>query len=507
MISSTQRSIGAKFDFGVEISSCSDDSDEGEDPQSQARAIPECDRDTDVTLSRSTPPKPRSMPLLVPYPDSQNDNHNKPTSSKTVPKDHFKAPLSSEMQKKLTGKTFAESTNHKIGWAVSLYHDWRRARIDSGELNDIFQIINSDVDEPGLDKLNLSTALCAFLSDVKRADGSEYPGKTLYSLLIMIQLHLEKSGLDWKLLDREFLSVQNTLDNLMKNRARSRVGVEKKFDPITVKNEEELWAQGLLGSDNPKQLRETVMYLVGLSFALRGGKEQRSLRCPPYDPQITVQSCADGTKFLEYREDLQSKSNQGGLATRKWQPKIVKALGNSDPSRNIVLVYDKYVSLLPHDLKCNTLYKYELPPGKVTAHTWYQDHPLGINAVSKVVNTLMTRAGIPGHFTNHSFRVTAATRMFNAGVEEQVVKERTGHKSDAVRAYKRTDDSVLEQAEKAAIGEKVQSKVPKRVGKVDKEGLGSVSGSSLYDMFHKVGRKTVKSVRFEVEYHNEQVTD
>ncbi len=410
------------------------------------------------------------------------------------------------MQRKLTGKTFAESTDRKIGWAVSLYRDWRHARIDSGELNDIFQIINSDVDEPGLDKLNLSTALCAFLSDVKRADGSEYPGKTLYSLLIMIQLHLEKTGLDWKLLDdKEFLTVRNTLDNLMKERAWSRVGVEKKFDPITVENEEELWSQGMLGSDSPKQLRETVMYLVGLTFALRGGKEQRSLRCPLYDPQITVQSRSDGTKFLEYREDLQSKSNQGGLATRKWQPKVVKALGNSDPSRNIVLLYDKYVSLLPPDPKCNALYKYELPPGKVTAHTWYQDRPLGVNAVAKVVNTLMMRAGIPGRFTNHSLRVTAATRMFNAGVEEQVMKERTGHKSDAVHAYKRTSDSVLEQAERAAIGE---SKVPKKVGKdVDGEGLGSMSGSALYDMFHKVGGKTVKSIRFEVEYHDEQTTD
>ncbi len=97
--------------------------------------------------------------------------------------------------------------------------------------------------------------------------------------------------------------------------------------------------------------------------------------------------------------------------------------------------------------------------------------------------------------------------MFNASVEEQVVKECTGHKSDAVQAYKCTADSVLEQAEKAAIGEKVQTKVPKKVGKDNEEGLGSVSGSALYDMFHKVGGKTVKSVRFEVEYHNDQSTD
>ncbi len=157
-----------------------------EKTHSQAQAIPECDREADEMPGRSTPPKPL-MPPLVPYAISQDNDQNKPTSSsKNVPKDRFKAPLSSATQKKLTGKTFAESTECKIGWAVSLYRDWRRAQIDSGELNDIFQIINSDVDEPGLDKLNLSTALCAFLSDVKRADGSEYPGKILYSLLIMI---------------------------------------------------------------------------------------------------------------------------------------------------------------------------------------------------------------------------------------------------------------------------------------------------------------------------------
>ncbi len=101
--------------------------------------------------------------------------------------------------------------------------------------------------------------------------------------------------------------------------------------------------------------------------------------------------------------------------------------------------------------------------------------------------------------------MTAATRMFNAGVEEQVIKEHTGHKSDAVRTYKCTSDTVLEQAERAAIGEK--SKVPKKFGKDDGEGLGSMSGSALYDMFHKVGSKTVKSVRFKVEYHDEQSTD
>ncbi len=44
--------------------------------------------------------------------------------------------------------------------------------------------------------------------------------------------------------------------------------------------------------------------------------------------------------------------------------------------------------------------------------------------------------------------------MFTSGIEEQIVKECTGHRSDAVRAYKHTSESLLEAAEHATIGNK-----------------------------------------------------
>ena len=50
----------------------------------------------------------------------------------------------------------------------------------------------------------------------------------------------------------------------------------------------------------------------------------------------------------------------------------------------------------------------------------------------------MEAAYIPGKFTNHSLRRTAATRLFSAGIEEKIVKEITGHSSDCVRLYQET---------------------------------------------------------------------
>ena len=54
-----------------------------------------------------------------------------------------------------------------------------------------------------------------------------------------------------------------------------------------------------------------------------------------------------------------------------------------------------------------------------------------------VVKHLCTSAGLQGHFTNHSLRATAATRLFEARVDEQFIMQRTGHSTTAgVHSYK-----------------------------------------------------------------------
>lgn len=51
---------------------------------------------------------------------------------------------------------------------------------------------------------------------------------------------------------------------------------------------------------------------------------------------------------------------------------------------------------------------------------------------------MCSRAGIGGFRTNHSLRATNATRLFSAGADEQLIMERTGHRSlDGVRSYVR----------------------------------------------------------------------
>ena len=76
---------------------------------------------------------------------------------------------------------------------------------------------------------------------------------------------------------------------------------------------------------------------------------------------------------------------------------------------------------------------------------WYTRTPVGHNMLSHTVSCLFEEAGVTGHFTNHSLRATAATRMFDAGSDEQLIMHRTGHNSSVVvHSYKRITDSLKE---------------------------------------------------------------
>lgn len=76
---------------------------------------------------------------------------------------------------------------------------------------------------------------------------------------------------------------------------------------------------------------------------------------------------------------------------------------------------------------------------------WYDDAPVGIHTLQTVISRLCKDAGFVGYFTNHSLRATAATRLYAAGVDEQLITEKTGHRSAAVRTYKRTSDAQQEE--------------------------------------------------------------
>ena len=65
---------------------------------------------------------------------------------------------------------------------------------------------------------------------------------------------------------------------------------------------------------------------------------------------------------------------------------------------------------------------------------------IGHNTLTKMMSSICISAGVQGFKTNHSLRATSATRLYQKGVDEQLIMERTGHRSiEGVRTYKHTN--------------------------------------------------------------------
>ena len=85
---------------------------------------------------------------------------------------------------------------------------------------------------------------------------------------------------------------------------------------------------------------------------------------------------------------------------------------------------------------------------------WYVAVPIGKNVLAKMVSTMCDEAGISGKKTNHSLRVSGATSLFDAGVPERVIQQRTGHRSiEGLRIYERNTDEQEMAVSKSLTGE------------------------------------------------------
>ena len=209
-------------------------------------------------------------------------------------------------------KWMKKRTYNKVQWAVRTFKEWHNVKLGSPVTFDPL-VLEVDIDVMGsLTKENFCHALCKFIPEVtKKKDASDYPGKTLYEMVVALQKHINQKGIPWKLLDDpEFLMVKNVLDNVMKERALANVGMTtKQAEFITEEFEGHLWDTGVLGEDTGEKLRDTVLFLLGINLALHAGDEHYDLRrdCPEKNSQLSFERDHNsGKRCMVYREDTQT---------------------------------------------------------------------------------------------------------------------------------------------------------------------------------------------------------
>ena len=260
----------------------------------------------------------------------------------------YKKPLQQNVMESLSHKNFSDETMKKVNWVRRMYNDWREFRNGNPNL----QSINSNIEEFNhLKKDEFANNVCRFISEVKKVDGSDFPPRTLYDIVLCLQFWLESNGINWRLIsDNEFTSVKYTVDNLMKQRAASGLGnIVRQAEVLTFTDEDLLWCLGLLGTHSPEVLVNTVVFMLGLSCSLRAGKEHRILRSIPFHSQFKFLYDNEGKMYLQYTEDVGLKTNKGGLKHRGVQQKVVEVYCSSNLERCPVRIFQFYLEKLPNN--------------------------------------------------------------------------------------------------------------------------------------------------------------
>ena len=211
----------------------------------------------------------------------------------------------------------------------------------------------------------------------------------------------------------------------------------------------------ILGDDTPEKLSDTLVLLLGIQFAMRAAREHKQLKID----QIIVEYDKDvGERYLYYTEYV-SKCNQGGIKSRASDGKKGRCYENLiNKQRCLVRLHELYKSHRPDNFPRTKEQPvvprdyYLRPMSNKDSEIWYTCQPRGRHAIEKIVNKLCKQGGLKGKRTNHSARAAAATRMFELGFDEQLICEKTGHRSVAVRGYKRTSNRQLKNVSDALYG-------------------------------------------------------
>lgn len=351
-------------------------------------------------------------------------------------------PMTEDEIEKERRKQIPKGTIYQNQWAKNVFDHWVRERNTSILNSESSQLMYlSEETSDGHEKLDciskekLSDALRFFFHEVRKQNGDRYPGETLRQLFFGIQRYIRfERRLDWQLMtDPLFLNCRDALDTAMKISTSKGLSLNRKIAaPISSELEEELWGKKLLGSDCPKKLTRTLLYLISINCGLRGGQELRQLKWGE-GSQLTLQKLPDGTEVLNYKEDI-SKTNKGGLRDHHIEPKCFNIYPAKVEERCLVQLFKRFAHLRPSNDTSGAFFLQAHP--KFSEKIWYLNSPIGHNTLKAMIKNLMDAAGEDSaHYSNHSGRRSAVCRIIEATGSKEIAKKITGHRSDCINGY------------------------------------------------------------------------
>ncbi|XP_011408773.1 PREDICTED: uncharacterized protein KIAA1958-like [Amphimedon queenslandica] len=354
----------------------------------------------------------------------------------------FPSPIKSEALQKATEGVVPNNTKQSTRWALNTFLTWARERNKRCPDEEIDETIFCCPDAE-----RVSHVLCLFTLEARKVDGERYPPSILRNLLSGLNREFVKNKVTFGIFDKNdhrFTELRNTLDSVNSQLHRDGIGVSTNHaEVLTVQDEDLCWEKGTLGVSSLTVLQHTVFFYIGLHFVLRSVQEQYDLMVSQLKRVPEDLTVYDRNIYYQYSEYI-SKNNVHFFTDAKMKNKVVAAYAQPGSSRCLVSLLDRYLPLLPS----GTEHVYMRPAKEFSADSpAYYRQRVGINTIKKFVHLITSGAGLVG-YTNHCLRATAMTRMFNSGVPEKVIADKSGHRSlDGLRAYEHPNEELYRAAE------------------------------------------------------------
>ena len=345
----------------------------------------------------------------------------------------FGAVPSSEELVALSRFEVPRNTARSTQWAVKVFSSWAEENNKENEVQ-----CPTDLLERVTDPEKLGRWLSKFLVSARNRQGNNYTPQSVHCILSGLLRHIRArnpAAASLNFLDTNnsaFQPFQAVLDRCFRQLSVTGKSTSVSTPVIAVEDEEKFWETGALGTETPEKLLHTVFYLNGKNFLLRGGEEH-------YNLKISQMQRFENPPRYEYTE-LVSKNRAGGLASYRLKNKVVPVFQDESLGKQChVYVLDLYLSKIPSSARAqDVFYLRPKPVNMEDDNPWYSSQRIGRNRISQLMKTICSGSGVQNKYTNHSLRATGATRLFQSGTPENVIMERSGHRStDGVRQYER----------------------------------------------------------------------
>ena len=272
----------------------------------------------------------------------------------------------------------------------------------------------------------LDENLFRFYAEARTKDKRDYSKSALLGFRHGIERYLNNPPLNRaiKIASNPLFTKSNQMldANIKQLKQLGKENVQHK-PPLEKEDLAKLKTSDVFNPINPLSLLRSVWFHVVLYWCRRGREGQRNLTVNSFAFEVD----SSGRRYVRITNDESSKNHPGGLGDVSSTEKEARMYETDQP-------IDGYKALALYLEKvnpnCLALFQYPARSWQTTNTVWFENRPLGVKKIAKMMTEISQAAGLSKNYTNHSVRATAITVWSNAGIPNRHIMAISGHRKE-----------------------------------------------------------------------------